>query len=418
MATSLNFLIEKLEKGRSCDILVGAMKILLVTDSYWPNHDGGAVFEHRLALALAEKGHDVRIITPGFSFLRNEVECDCKTKIYRARSVVNIFNTKYRISLWPFFYMKQVCKEFQPEVVHIHNAALMGLAALRQAKKRHIPVVATNHFMPENLFNVFRFLGLSDVINKVVGRVVWRYLVWFHNKADVVTSPTQTAVDYLVKRGLHAPHQAISNGVGVEKFFPAPDQKQLLRAYFHLPIEKPIVLYAGRLDAEKRLDIWIDAIPFVLKQIDAQFVLAGYGKDRKLLEKRIKKLGVGDHVTFLGRVSDEDFPKIYRIADVFAISSPAELQSIVTLEALASGLPVVATNVAALPEIVHDHENGFLFAYRDFEGMATCIVQILKNPGLRDSFGKASLEIIKQHCDKNSYSQFEELFKTIIKQKK
>src|SRR6202008_386605 len=101
-------------------------------------------------------------------------------------------------------------------------------------------------------------------------------------------------------------------------------------------------------------------MPLILEKTDVQLVLVGTGALRNHLENMVQELSLHRHVVFTGFVSDEDLPNLYRLADIFVIAGIAELQSIVTMEAMASALPVVAVNAVALPELIHHGENGFL----------------------------------------------------------
>ncbi len=388
------------------------MKILLATEDYWPNQDGGALFERRLVLDMLKKGHEVRVIAPAMDANGFALERDGGSLIWRLPSVTLWLNKKYRISWWPFGFVSRCLDEFKPDVVHVHNSAFIGFAAVFGARKRGIPVIATNHFMPENLFSAMKRPRVQEFFNNTTGALVWKLLAWFHNKATAVTSPTQTAVDLLVQAGVRKPTYPISNGVDVRRFVPpaSHEVKRALMLQRGLSPDVPIVLYAGRLDPEKRLDILIAALPEVLAKNPVQLVFAGAGVAQPSLEDQARQLGVLDRVHFLGRVPDEQWVQTYQSADIFAMPSPAELQSIVTLEALACGLPVVATRVAALPEIVHEGENGFLFERGDAHGMAQAISKLAQDADLRRVFGAKSHELSRAHDQDKVFAQFDDLF--------
>ena len=110
----------------------------------------------------------------------------------------------------------------------------------------------------------------------------------------------------------------------------------------------------------------------------------------------------------------KDLPNIYGIADIFAMPSIAELQSLVTMEAMASGLPIIAANAVALPHLVHDNDNGFLFTPGNEKDMAQKLLVLLENKELRKKMGKQSLAIIKQHDIKNIVKEVESLYSKAI----
>ncbi len=390
------------------------MKLLLVTESYWPNADGGALFERRLALGLVEDGLHVAVVAPSTGWKRY-IERDGTYDIYRERAATFWFNTKYKTTLWPFKQVHSVIIRERPDVIHIHNAYWLGLSALFWGKVYRIPVVATNHFMPENaLLNirVFKFMY------KPLVWIIWGGIVWLHNRCDFVTSPTPTAVRLLHEHGLKAPAKAISNGIDMAVFRPDIDPKKVITK-LGLATDRPIVLYVGRVDGEKRLDIIMSGLPLILIQQKVQLVIAGFGKALESLKAQAKRLGVENEVVFTGYLDEEDKPALYNAASVFVISSPAELQSIVTLEAMASGLPIVSVDVAALKELCHDGENGYLFPENDYAKMAARINDILASSKLKSEFSKESINIVQRHhSTKVTFEQYEAVYRSVIKQKR
>lgn len=383
------------------------MKILLVTESYWPNADGGAQFERRLAFGLIGRGNHVAVWAPGTQF-KCYLEQDGQCRIYRERAATFWVNPKYKVSFMPFWHARQVIQHERPDVIHIHNAFWMGLSALFWAKRYKIPVVATNHFMPENA--LLNLKGI-DLLHQPLHQLIWSFLVWFHNRTDYVTSPTPTAVKLLTDNGLRAPSEAISNGIDTSVFRPGLDPKAVQSKYGILT-DRPVILYVGRLDGEKRLDLIISALPLIKKQQKVQLVFCGFGKAMDALKLQAKRLGVEDDIVFTGYIEEEEKPHIYNAAQVFVISSPAELQSIVTLEAMSSGLPVVAVDVAALKELCHDGENGFLFPRDDVPALADRIIRIIKDKALAKRFSAESKRIVHDyHATDVTFERYEQAYK-------
>jgi glycosyltransferase involved in cell wall biosynthesis len=169
----------------------------------------------------------------------------------------------------------------------------------------------------------------------------------------------------------------------------------------------------GRLAKEKRNDVILRSLPDILRVTSVHLVLAGIGKEKPKLEELTRKLGIQEAVTFTGFVPDKDLPNIYRIADLFVTAGIAELQSIVTMEAMASGLPVVAVNAMALPELVHDGENGYLFADGDSQMLAQKVIAILSDQSMRAQMSKKSLDIIKDHDINEVVEEYESIYKKI-----
>jgi 1,2-diacylglycerol 3-alpha-glucosyltransferase len=386
------------------------MKILIATDTYYPDVNGAAYFAYRLATILAKRGHNVSVMCPSRSF-KNTVSNDKGVTVYGISSIPVPVYQNFRISP-PFIpgIIRGAVGEISPDIVHIQNHFLIGKQAVSAAKKLGIPVIGTNHFMPENLVH---YLHLPEIAERWLRKFAWRECIRIFEQLDFVTTPTKTALALLKNAGFSKDIMPISCGIDLDRFKPTNDGSYL-KQIFAVPINKPVLLYVGRLDKEKRIDLILRALPDILRVTSAHLVLAGIGKEKQKLEELTEKLGIQKAVTFTGFVPDEDLQNIYRIADIFVIAGIAELQSIVTMEAMASGLPVVAVNAMALPELVHDGENGYLFSDGDRRMLAEKIIAILTNQTMRAQMAKKSLEIIKDHDINKIIEKYESIYNEIV----
>lgn len=386
------------------------MKIILATEAYYPLIDGGAVAEHHLALGLAQRGHEVHILAPSENFTDYE-EQDNGTTIHRFASFpIPFVKNDHRLAILPEHKITRLLNKIKPDVAHIHNPFPIGKATLAYCLKNKVPVVATNHWLPENITTFmakFRFLNNMDFLVKMN----WKFIANFHNKCQYVTSPTQTAVDLMLQNGLTAPNTPVSNGVNLNVFNPALDPTPLKKR-LNIP-NKPIAMYAGRLSGEKHVDVFVRAMPAVLAACDVHFVIGGNGREKAALQEQVAALGISDHVTFPGFLEDPEFPLLYRLGDIFVMPSICELQSITTLEAMASGLPVVAANKYALPELVKPEQNGFLFEPGDSETLAKHLIAMFQNPERRHAMGQESLRIVSAHSLEASISHYESLYQKV-----
>ncbi len=387
------------------------MKILLATESYYPNIDGGAIAQRNLANELTKRGHDLRVIAPGSTF-KNTTEQDKNTKIYRTRAVTLpiYMGGSYTFSPLPFFKVGKIIKEFNPDIVHICNGFQVCISSLIWARKLKIPVMGSIHLLPENMI-----ISLSK-LNKTydyIKELTWRYLIFYFNLVDIAAIPTKTGAEMYKKRGLKIKIYPISNGLKTERFSPK-NKGDYLRKKFNLP-DKKIVLYTGRINEEKNLDVLIKSIPHVVKEVDAHYLIVGGGGEyTKILEKLAKDLGVYENITFTGFIDWEDYPNIFSIADVFALPAESELQNIPTLEAAASGLPVVVVDKGAPSELA-SNDNGFIFKHQDSEQMGGYITKILKDDKLREEMGKKGIELAQKHSLDHVAYQYEQLYKKLLK---
>jgi len=308
---------------------------------------------------------------------------------------------------------------FEPDVVHVHSPLTLGVAARRAARRRGVPVVYTNHYLPLNVWpGSAHGDGPRDAgtAQRLRDAAFYACVAGFANGCDLVTAPTSTALQLLREHGLRAPSQAVSNGVDLERFSPGAAADEL-RARYGLPSDRPVVLSVGRLSPEKRADVLIAALARLSgtggDPAGPVLVLAGAGPDERRLRSLARHYGVEDRIVFTGFVPDADLPGLYRAATVFAIASEAELQSLVTMSAMASGLPVVAVNAGALPELVHAGENGFLARPGHAAEVAACLDLLCRDADLRARMGRASSRIIAAHDRHRLLRRWEDLYRAV-----
>lgn len=386
------------------------MRILIVSDTYAPRKDGIAVFTKNLATRLANSGLDVHIWVPGPKKVVSYTETSGNITIHREKSLNFHLIPGSRVSYWPFFAAEKVIERIKPDLVHIQSPFLMGMAAATASKRLHIPTLLTYHIMPENIIlNTMppQLYGYSEDI-------VWDYLMWCYNKADFLTAPTKSALKLLTDHGYKIPSKAISNGVDTELFSPGEKNEKVLKKY-GLSVNKKLVVFVGRIDREKNIHHLVEAFGQLRDKPDYHLVICGKGKYFKQIQKLISDNSLDSKITMTGYVSDQDKIAILRSADLFAIASPAELQSIATLEAMACGLPVVAIDKVALRELCRDDFNGYLFKENDTAALAKSIHKILAGDKLRAKFGTNSRDtIISQHDVRSTVNQYAALYKKIV----
>jgi len=386
------------------------MKILISSDLHYPIINGVATFGRNLALGLAARGHEVMVIAPSQTGKRYK-EVDVNHVVVRTASVPFPPYQKIRVSPTPGREVKKAILEFDPDVIHIQMLMWIGQATMKYGNKFGIPIVSTNHAMPENLMdNVVLLAPFARPINYMLRQ----YGARFHSKSDYVTLPTQSAIKmFKATDKMHVPMEAVSNGIDLVRFQPGTPDKAIYEK-FGLPMDVPIITYVGRLDAEKHLPVLLKAFARVLDSHKAHLMIIGAGQDAGSLKSLGDDLGVADSITFTGRISEEDKQLLHQVGTVFAMPSPMELQSIATLEAMASGQPVVAVNAGALAELCHNDENGFLYDLDNVEQMADSLAKLISDPALRARMSKESLVIAKTHDLNTTLDRFEAIYTDLI----
>ena len=382
------------------------MRIMIVTDHYPPTIGGVPTVTHGLAHDFADRGHQVWVVAPSQGS-RDERRLEHKVRVYRFSSFEWPAYKALRIPFLPFVSIRNLLKRSDPHIIHIHSPVVLGNIAQILAGGLRKPVIVTNHYLPVNISPA---LSSDPVFSKPFSSISYSYLVNFCNRCEYVTAPTNTALNLLYDHGLRAPAKVISNGIDLKKFTPGERSEQVLQR-LNLPLDRPIVLHVNRLYNEKRIDVLLDAAAKM--KSNAHIALAGAGPLEADLREQAERLNLGDRVSFLGFVRDADLLALRRSSDVFVIPSEAELQSLSTMEAVACGLPVVAANSYALPELVHHGENGYLFQPGNSDELASYIDKLLADPALRTKMGQKSLEVIAKHERSKILDQWESLYRRL-----
>jgi len=387
------------------------MKILIASDLHYPTINGVATFGRNLAMGLAARGHEVMVIAPSQTSKKFK-EIDVNHVVVRTASVPFVPYQNFRVSPSPGREVKRAMLEFDPDVIHIQMLMWIGQATMKYGNKFGVPIVSTNHAMPENLMdNILLLAPIARPINYMLRQ----YGMRFHSKADFITMPTQSAIKmFKATEKMTTPMEAVSNGIDLVRFQPGKPGKKIYEQ-FKLPQDEPIITYVGRIDVEKHLPVLIKAFAEIRKKQKAHLMIVGSGQDTLNLKEIAHELGVYDHITFTGRVSEEDKVLLHQIGTVFVMPSPTELQSIATLEAMASGQPIVAVDAGALRELCQNERNGFLCAKDDVQQIAESLSYIISNPKERKRMSAESLAIANTHDLNTTLDRFEAIYTELTK---
>ncbi len=379
------------------------LRILIGVDTYPPDVNGAAVFAARLAAGLSARGHEVRIAAPAADNtkgLRDETHEGATLPIYRVRSY-RWYPHDWLRYVWPWSakrYAAEILDDFKPDVVHSQSHIVLGRGFVHAAKDRGIRVVATNHFMPENLTD---HAPVPQFVKNVVERWAWGDAGRTYALVAAVTCPSPTAADFLRREAKVPVVHAVSNGIDASLYRPVFEPKTQNR-----------ILFVGRVTGEKHLEVLLRAVASLDPALDVKLDIVGGGDLLKPLTRMAADLGIADRTTFTGYVTDEEKRDLLSRATVFVMPSIAELQSIATLEAMASALPVVGADAMALPHLIHDDDNGYLFTPGDEKDLAQKLTTILTLPQERlTRMKKRSLAYVAAHDMQRTLSTFESLYR-------
>lgn len=390
----------------AADRAAGWPRVLIGADTYPPDVNGAARFTGELARGLAALGYDVHVVCPSVHGSAGTYRAEGVT-VHRLRSVRTPFHPTFRVCLPPTAAIgaRRVLQAVRPDIVHVQSHFMIGRRLLRCGRRSGVPSIATNHFMPDNLVT---YVHVPDAARRAVCTAAWRDCVRTFNRADIVTTPTPIAADLIRGKGLRPPVRPISCGIDLRRF--RPTRAPWCTGDAAGTPGQPTLLFVGRLDEEKHLNEIIAALPEIRRHVDARLILVGTGTQRRRLAALAGRLGVTENVQFSGFVPDDELPSVYRSADVFCMPGVAELQSLVTLEAMASGLPVIAADAMALPHLVRPGCNGYLYRPGDVAELAGHAVRLLSSSHLRRRMGVTGQELASAHDRDNMLSEYEALY--------
>lgn len=393
------------------------MRILFATDQYLPTPGGISIVTERVSRALAKKGHAVAVIAPSTSWKFSKENKNGVT-IYGVQSVL-VHKLKQLRFAPTFLYqknIKKIVRDFMPDIVHLETPNSIANDTLIAAHELNIPAIATCHIMPENISGTLPFL--PSKMGRIVGELYMKQIIKLFNKVDYVTAPTLIGTAILAAYHVNKPMQALSNGIDLEQFKrPSKTETEKFKIKYKLG-EAPIILYIGRLDKEKKVNVLIEAMQYLPKEQDFQLVIEGKGQQMDLLIGLAENLGLKDKVKFMGFIKEEELKALYAVSTIFVMPSTAELQSLVTMEAMAMGLPVIGAHAGALPYLIKPDANGYLFEPDDPKDLAKYINKILSSNTLADKMSRESLNMIQEHDINNVIAKMEELYSNIIENKK
>jgi len=375
------------------------MNICMLTTSF-PRYEGDPAghFVCELATELSKK-HEIMVVAPGMEGL-NSYESVGKLKVFRFHYffpykyekvaygngiIKNLEKKSSYKALLPLFALSFLLKSIkvgsQCDLIHAHWA-FSGLIALWGKKIHKKPVILSVRGSDINA----RFAG---------GKTSKLALQWVLRRCDYITTVSDNLLRKVTERfGIDQKIAVIPNGVSLESFYPI--DRSEVRGKLGLPDDIPIVLYAGRIIESKGIESLVEAIPTVLKEYkETLFIFLGEGN---LVEKTFdlcKEMGVERNILFTGRKPHSEMALWLNTADLIVLPSLSEGRPNIILEAMACGIPVVATRVGGIPELVREGDNGFLVPPNDASALGRAILTVLKMETQKDVLGERGRAILE-----------------------
>jgi len=348
------------------------MRVTLVTETYFPQVNGVSRTLGELARFLTASGDRVQLIHPDYGAAVD------RERVHTVRSMVLPFYKELHLPRPPFGSVHRAIDSFRPEIVHIATEATLGWSVLRFALRRRLAVVSSFHTNFDQYSRHYR-VGWARGL-------VWRYLRWFHNRARETYVPSETTIRELEQLGFER-MVLWKRGVDSSLFRPDRPGRLDVRRALGWSAEDVVITYVSRIATEKNVNYLADALAIVAsRRPDVRILLVGDGPSRAAVEQRIGALA-----RFAGYRQGEDLADHYAASDIFAFTSLTETFGNVVLEAMASGLPVVALRAGGVGETVRSGSTGDLVEPSEPPArFASALLGLIEQPDERRRMARAA----------------------------
>lgn len=370
----------------------------MILSNPFPPKEGIGFYTYNLSRKLIENGHKVVVITRGsWNKTQKEIFDD-----------IEIIRTPF-IPIYPFYicihelFVKKAFKslESQIDIVHIHSP-------LPPPIKTTLPIILTIHTPMLSNIKYIKIQSIYSLLTKISARFISYPVELKHiESSDIITTVSESVAQELKEYGLNPDKiSVISNGVDEKIFYPSKKESEN---------DKKNIMYAGRIDREKGLFDLVESAKIICNQkADVSFIIAGDGRDLNKLKRKIKKIGLQNRFTFLGQVEKDQMIKLYQNATLFILPSYREGLPTVLLEAMSSGLPIIATDVRGNRDLISNGENGLLVPPKNPIKMAETIITLLEDEKLIERLGKnARKTIIEKYTWNDVFNKFLKYYESL-----
>ena len=396
----------KTTKESSPKLNPGSLRIGLFTDTYAPQVNGVSISLQLISEGLQRRGHQVTIFAPKFPGYTDD-----QPGVVRLPSLKYLNDPPIYVAVLgtPRSTWSLSRKHF--DVLHAHSPLTVGLLAYLTASTKNLPLIYTYHTSITDYTHYLKVIGGTGVIRHAAR--------WFSatstNLGDQIVVPSPKFHHLLLEQKVTKPIFTIPNGIDLSNFKAAKNPGSF-RNRLGLKADAPILLSVGRVDPEKRLDFLIDAFVLMADRVpEAHLVFAGDGSARKKLQEHAAATKVSDRIHFLGMVNRTDLPDLLHDATIFLSASTTEVHPISVIEAIASGLPLVAVQDEAFEGMIEENENGHLTPL-DVGVFSDTLAALLTDPEKIARYGKHSMELSEKYSIETQVRSLERLYLEAILQ--
>ncbi|WP_156289177.1 glycosyltransferase family 4 protein [Oceanobacillus salinisoli] len=333
------------------------MKIAIVTETFLPSTDGVVTRLTQAIKYFRMKGHDVLVIAPDLGIYEYK-----GARVEGIKPITLPFYRSKKFAL-PSKKVKELLLDFQPDIVHAANPALIAASAVKFARKLEFPLIASYHTHIPKYLDYYK-------IYKPAKPIVWSYIKKLHNSADLNLCTSETIKQELLEKKIENLH-VLQRGVDIKHHHPDYFNQKMRDRLTRGDSSKKLLVFVGRLAIEKEIH---KIKPLLDKRNDVALAIIGDGPARS----QLMQLFEGTNTIFTGFLHGEELSQAFASADAFIFPSITETLGLVILEAMASGLPVIAAKSGPTMEQIQDGKTGALFENENTDSMVQA-VQILED---------------------------------------
>lgn len=383
------------------------MNVGLFSETYYPEINGVATSVYLLKKELEKRGHNVYVFTtttPGAP--------EQEHNVYRVPSIPFVFITERRVGLFYHPKLAHIIKKLKLDIIHTHTEFSLGIFGRIMAKELKLPIVHTYHTIYEDYTHYLTHFKALDRRAKAFART---YTKLCCNTVEQVIVPTEKTKKLLMAYSVHKDISIVPTGIDLSKFDRdnySEKEIEELKKSFGIQKEDKILIYIGRVSQEKNIEEILRAMPeYMASRKNVRFVIVGSGPELCKLKELSHELGVNDRVIFTGSKDWDSIGLYYRLGDVFVSASRSETQGLTYIEAMASGLPVVAREDKCLEDILEQGRNGYTFT--DQEGFYHGLDQILFRDKETD-YSANALEKVSKYSMQEFARQVEQVYSKVM----
>lgn len=385
------------------------MRIGMFINCYTPSKGGMETALINLTQGLKDAGHEVFIFAPNYPNWK-----ETEANVYRYKFFSFVYKNFQYVIPYPFQYsMGKVVESLNLDIIHSHHPFLLGDDAIYYSKKLHLPILLTYHTKYEDHYYYVpllpRFLS-QWIIRKVVNN--------YCAKCHTIIAPSSAIKNIIIEKQITTPVEVIPSGIDIENFARDDHQRMSVRSKYGISDKEIVLLTASRLAEEKNITFLINAFQLISQQKSGvKFLILGDGNIRAELEQQVQQLGLGDKVIFTGMLNKNDMMSYYEAGDIFVFASVTETQGLVAVEAMASGLPIVAIKASGIEDMVKDQQDGFLTANNQ-QDFADKVLRLINDDRLRKQMSQQAKENAYSFSIKPWIARVTGLYQKLIEQNK